>query len=365
MQEPKGDWVFDEPTVEEEERETLARERMARALGELVTASLPASAVLVVARGPGLPTGTLVGEADRKHEQGLDPVVLGEILANAHDDRVVIALLRLLLGDNDVVEHSIARDSDGAVMGVIAVRVRGRVSKSWLRVVLSRAANSLAGWLAVPPSWSWPAQSLIELIREPALAHECGMVVVANTALARLIGCVPEDVIGTPLSKITQRLQPVRSCSLVVGGRPRTALIFERRPARVETRLTEVVGCVLAEHYPLVRQAVRVSLEQREPVVAMLSASAAHELVSLAVLDMTAIFTAAVPANHLRISVYAEGPWAVIELVATGSIAEGPEIEHLGSVICAARVRAAGGQFLLDAAMPGARLVRISLPVES
>lgn len=365
MQEPKGDWVFDEPTVEEEERETLARERMSRALGELVMASVSSSAVLVVARGPGLPTATLLGEADRKQEKGLDPVVLAEILANAHDDRVVSALVRLMLGDNDTVEHSVARDRDGEVMGVIAVRMRGRVSKSWLRIILSRAANSLAGWLAVPPSWSWPAQSLIELIREPALAHECGMVVVANTALARLIGCVPDDVIGTPLSKITQRLQPVRSCSLVVGGRPRTALIFERRPARTETRVSEVVDCVLAEHYPLVRQALRVSVEQREPVVAMVSPAAAEELLSLAVLDMTAIFTAAAPANHLRISVYSEDPWAVIELVATGSISDGPEVEHLGAVICAARVRAAGGQFFVDTSRPGTRVVRISLPVES
>jgi hypothetical protein len=191
------------------------------------------------------------------------------------------------------------------------------------------------------------------------------MVVVANTALARLIGCVPDDVIGTPLAKITQRLQPVRSCSLVVGGRPRTALIFERRPARIETRVAEAVDCVLAEHYPLVRQTLRVSFEQREQVVAMLSPAAIQELVTLAMLDMTAIFTAPMPANHLRISVLADGSWAVIELAATGAIADGPDIEHLGAIICAARVRAAGGQFAVDASRPGTRVVRISLPVES
>lgn len=369
MQEPKGDWVFDEPTVEEEERETTARENMAKGLAELVSASVSATAALVVARGPGLPTGVVLGDADRRQEKGLDPVVLGEILANAHDDRVVLALVRLLLGDNDSVEHAVARDRDGAVMGVIAVRVRGRVSKSWLRVVLSRAANSLAGWQVVSPSWSWPPQSLIEMIREPALAHECGMVIVANSALARMIGCIPDDVIGTPLSKITQRVQPVRQCSLVVGGRPRTALIFERRPMRVETKVIDAIERVLADHYPLMRHTLRVSLERREQVAAMVTASAVEEIVTLALLDVTAIFTATLPTNQVRINVYADDPWAVIELVATGSIATGAEseheIEHIGSVICAARTRAVGGQFLLDTSQPDTRVIRISLPVES
>jgi hypothetical protein len=191
------------------------------------------------------------------------------------------------------------------------------------------------------------------------------MVVVANTALARMIGCVPDDVIGTPLTKITQRLQPIRQCSLVVGGRPRTALIFERRPTRIETRVPEAIDTVLAEQYPLVRQTARVSFERREPIAAMVSSSALHELLSLAVLDMTAIFTTTTPVNHLRINVYAEEPWAVVELVASGAIAHGPDIEHVGSIICAARVRAAGGQFMVDGSRSDMRVLRISLPVES
>ncbi len=365
MQEPKGDWFLDEPTVEEEEREAAARENMANALGELVMTSLSASAALVVARGPGLPTGFVLGEADRRQEQGLDPVVLAEILANASDDRVLLALIRLLLGDHDQIEHTVARDRDGNVKGVIAVRTRGRVSKSWLRIILSRAANSLSSWLTVPTSWSWPPQSLLELIREPALAHECGMVVVANTSLARMLGCEPDDVIGTPLSKITQRLQPIRQCSLVVGGRPRTALIFERRPPRVETAVVELIETVLAEHYPVLRQSARVAFERREPVTAMVPPAAVHELVSLALLDMTAIFTASTPANQLRIHVYPDEPWGVIEVVATGSIAHGPEIEHIGAIICAARTRAVGGQFSVDGSRPDTRVLRISLPVES
>ena len=88
--------MSDEPTVVEEEREATAREKIARALADLLMTTLSVSAVLVVARGPGLPTGVLIGETDRKQSPELDHVVLAELLTNAHDDKVVLALARLL-----------------------------------------------------------------------------------------------------------------------------------------------------------------------------------------------------------------------------------------------------------------------------
>lgn len=357
--------MFEEPTVAEEEREAMARENMAKAVAELVAGALWVSAVLVVARGPGLPSGVLLGDHDRRQGHELDPVILAEILTNAHDDRVVHALSKLLLGDDHPIEHTVARNAAGEIMGVIAIRTRGRVSSTWMRTVLARAGKSLSGWLEIEPTWSWPPQALIEAIEEPALAHEGGLVIVANHALARLFGREPNDIVGTSVKRITQRVPPIRTCSLVVGGRPRTALIFGSGMPRLESTLCDAVDSVLGEQYAFVRQTTRVSFDRREDVSALVAPPAIHELLRIALLDMTTVFANVTPANQLRISIYREEPWAMVELVATGSIAPGPDVEHLGSVICSSRTRAVGGQFLTDTSRPDARVVRISLPVES
>lgn len=358
----KDDWMFEEPTVAEEEREAVARQHMAQTLAEQVRASVPIAAVLVVARGPGVPTGVIVADADRRHGRELDSVVLAEILASAGDDRTTLALTRLVLGDSDVVEHAVARDRSGAIMGVIAVRIAGRVSSSWLRSVLSRAASSLAGWLALDVAWT--PQSLIEAIDEPALAHERGIVLVANKALARMLGRDTTDVIGMPVSRIKHRLTAVRTCSLVVGGRARPALIFEATKRRQdETSLLACLERVLATRYPYLRQTTRVSIERADRSLVAASASNVADLLDIALLDTTAMFGNAAPANHVRCSIYRHDAFLVLELVATGSICGGPDIEHLGSVICASRARALGGLFHVDTSCSDTRVLRISLPV--
>src|SRR4029079_3265229 len=92
--EVKDDWMFEEPTVAEEEREALARQNMARAVAEQVRAAVPVAAVLVVARGPGVPTGVVVTDDDRRQGRELDSVVLAEILSSGGDDRTTHALSR-------------------------------------------------------------------------------------------------------------------------------------------------------------------------------------------------------------------------------------------------------------------------------
>jgi PAS domain-containing protein len=363
MNQAREDIVFEEPTVAEEPRETSARENMTRAVAELVSTALPVSAVLVVARGPGLPSGTLLGEHDRKQDAELDPVILAELLTNAHDDRVVSALIRLLLGDL-AIDHTVARDRNGTIVGVIALRTNKRISDAWLRMVLARAANMLAGWVATELACAWPPQALIEAIKEPALAHDGGMVIVANTALARLLGREPNEVIGTPVARITQRLPLLWTCSLVVAGKPRTALIFSHRARRVETNLRDSVDIVLGDRYAFVRQTSRVSFDRREDVCVAVPQDAVEEIISLALLEMTAAFAKAIAANTIRISVYRDEASVVLELVATGALAHCPDAEHLGSIICASRVRSVGGYFLLDVSRPETRVIRISLPVE-
>jgi hypothetical protein len=365
MQEAMDESMFEEPTVAEEEREVLARENMAHAVAELVSLSVPVSAVLVVARGPGLPTGVLLGDREREQPAELDPVILGEILANAHDDCISAALLTLLLGDAQPIGHTVARDQHGTIMAVVAVRTSKRVTSAWLGNVLTRAANSLAGWLAVEATWSWPPQALLDALHEPALAHDGGMVIVANSALARLLGREPNDVVGMPVSRVVQRLPALRSCSLVVGGRPRPALIFDRRIGRLEANLRDAVEVVLAKQYAFLRQTSRVLFDHREPVVAVAAPKAVEELVSLALLEMTTIFAKPIPGNQVRIGVYREDKAAVIELVATGALAHGADIEHLGAIICASRARSMGGHFAVEVSRPDARAIRISLPVEA
>jgi hypothetical protein len=231
--------------------------------------------------------------------------------------------------------------------------------------VLARAANMLAGWVATELAWSWPPQALIEAIKEPALAHDGGMVIVANTALARLLGREPNDVIGTPVARITQRLAPLRTCSLVVAGTPRTALIFSSRPHSVQTNLRDAVDIVLAGQYAFVRQTSRVSFDRREDVTVAVAQNVVEEIIALALLEMTAAFAKAIATNAIRISVFRDESSVVLELVATGMLAHCPEVEHLGSIICASRVRSAGGYFLLDVSRPDTRLMRISVPVEA
>ena len=312
--------------------------------------------------GPVVPTGVVVSDDDRRQGRDLDSVVLAEILSSGGDDRTTLALSRLVLGDSDVVEHTVARDRSGAIVGIIAVRLAGRVSSSWLRSVLSRAASSLAGWLALEVMW--PPQSLIQSIDEPALAHESGIVLVANNALARLLGRDTNEVIGMPVSRIKQRLTLVRTCSLVVGGRARQALIFEGNKPREE--YTSLVSClerVLATRYPYLRQTTRVSVERRDPSLVAASVADVSDVVDLALLDMTALFANAAPGNHVRCGIYREDAFLVLELVSTGSICHGPDIEHLGAVVCASRVGALGGMFYVDASRCDTRVIRISLPV--
>lgn len=358
----KDEWSFEEPTVAEAEREATARLHMARGVAEQVRAAASVAAVLVVARGPGMPTGVVLSDGDRRFGRELDTVVLAEILAAAGDDRRTSALCRLVLGNRDVVEHTVARDRSGAVMGVIAVRIAGRVSPSWLRSVLARAANGLAGWLALDTSW--PPQSLLEAIAEPALAQEGGFVLVANTALARILGRDPADVIGMPVSRVTRRLTQLRTCSLVVGGRPRMALIFEGAAAPPEeTSLLASLERVLAQRYPFVRQTAHISIERRDDSIVAAGTDAVDAMIEIALLEMTAMFADASPANHVQCGVYRDESWIVFELVATGSICAGPDVEHLGAVICASRTRELGGLFYLDASRSDTRVMRISLPV--
>lgn len=361
----KDDWMFEEPTVAEEEREAAARHSMAHALAEHVRSALPLASVLVVARGPGVPTGVLASEDPQLQSRELDGVILAEILAGAHDDRVAVALTRLVLGDSDVVEHAVARDRAGNVVGVIAVRTASRVSNTWLRTVLSRAASSIAAWIGFDVAW--PPQTLLEAIDEPALAHEGGIVLVANTALAQALGREPSELIGMPAARITQRLLPVRTCSLVVGGRPRNAIIFSDRRSQspFETSVMTCLDRVIAERYAFLRQTTRISIERRDSATIMAPASEVEDLVTLALLDMVATFTTTSPANHVRCSVTRDQPWVVLEMVATGTLANGPDLEHLGSVICASRVRSLGGQFFLDSSRVEMRVLRITLPIEA
>ncbi|HEX5060295.1 MAG TPA: hypothetical protein VFV99_13095 [Kofleriaceae bacterium] len=362
--EAKDDWTFEEPTVAEEEREASARQNMAWAVAEQVRASAPVNAVLVVARGTGMPTAVLVDDT-RRHSRELDNVVLAEILAAAGDDQMVLALARLFLGDCEDVEHTVARDRDGAITGVIAVRISGRVSSSWLRTVLARAANSLTGWLAVDVTW--PPQSLLEAIDEPALAHEGGIVLVANQPLARMLGREPNEVIGMPVSRITRRLAVHRACSLVVGGRARPALLFD--PPHAPPAGTSLLGClerVLADRYTLLRRTTRVSIERRDQAEVAVPAPALEALVSIALLDATAMFVIPAQANHVKCWIYREDTmWVVLELIATGSLFHRPDTEHLGAVVCATRTRELGGQFLSDTSRHDARVIRIKLPVAS
>jgi len=362
--EAKDDWTFEEPTVAEEEREASARQNMAWAVAEQVRASAPVSAVLVVARGTGLPTAVLVDDTCR-HSRELDNVVLAEILAAAGDDQMVLALARLYLGDSDDLEHTVARDRDGVITGVIAVRVSGRVSSSWMRTVLARAANSLSGWIAI--DMTWPPQSLLEAIDDPALAHEGGIVLVANHSLARMLGRAPNEVIGMPVSRITRRFAVHRACSLVVGGRARAALLFD--PPIATPAGTSLLAClerVLADRYALLRRTTRVSIERRDHAEVAVPAAALEAVVTIALLDATAMFVTPARANQIKCWIYREDTaWVVFELIATGSLFHRPDTEHLGAVVCATRVRELGGEFLSDTSRLDTRVIRIKLPVAS
>lgn len=353
------DWLFEEPTVAEDERDATARQDLTCALAEHVRTAIPVGAVLVVARGPGVSSGVVATEGDCRRE--LDSVTLSQIVAAAGDDFATNALCRLVLGDHEVVDHTVARDRDGAVVGVIAVRYSGRIASVWMSTVLARAASSLAAWLSIEPGWQ--AKSLLDEIEEPALAHESGIILVANAPLARMLRRNTADLIGTRVLEILPRLQLVRSCSLVVGGITRAAMIFEKPQSRQWTSLLSTLERVLATRYPQLRRTAHVTIEDRDHAAIAAPPAALEELVTLALLDVTSTFANAAPTNHIRCRVYREGTMVALELIATGPMCGGPGSEHLGTVLCTNRARALGGVVESEASRSERRVLRISLPV--
>jgi hypothetical protein len=77
------------------------------------------------------------------------------------------------------------------------------------------------------------------------------------------------------------------------------------------------------------------------------------------------MFTTSSSKNHLRCSIYRDDSFVVFELVASGELCAGADLEHVGAVICASRVRALGGLFYVDGSRSDTRVIRISLPVAS
>lgn len=355
------DWLFEEPTVAEDEREATARQDMACALAEHVRTAIPVAAVLVVARGPGVSTGVVA--TDRECGRELDPLLLSQILGSAGDDFATNARCRLVLGDHDVVDHTVARDRSGAIVGVIAVRYPGRISSVWLGTVLARAASSMAAWLAIESGWQ--ARSLLDEIEEPALAHESGIILLANAPLARVLRKNTADLIGTRVLEILPRLQLSRSCSLVVGGTTRAAMIFEQPQARPSTSLLGAFERVLATRYPHLRRTAHLTIEDRDHAAIAAPAAAVEELVSLALLDVTSTFANASAANHVRCRVVREGTSVILELIATGPMCGGPGSEQLGTVLCTTRARALGGDLVSETSRSERRVIRVSLPEAS
>lgn len=353
------DWFAEEPTVAEDERETTAREDMACALAEQIRTAIPAAAVLVVARGSGGSTGVVATGAECGHD--LDRFVLAQILDSANDDFATSARCRLVLGDHDLVEHTVARDRSGAVVGVIAARYRGRIASAWMGTVLARAAGSLAAWLAIEPGWE--STSLLDEIEEPALAHDAGIILAANAPLARMLHCTTAGLIGTRVLEILPRLRLIRSCSLVLGGITRAAMIFERPPSRPCSSLLAAFERVLATRYAHLRRTAHLTIEDRDHAAVVAPPAALEELASLALLDVSSTFSNASARNHVRCRVFREGTSVVLELIATGPMSGGPGSEHLGSVLCTTRARALGGDFVSEASRSERRVLRASLPV--
>jgi hypothetical protein len=231
-----------------------------------------------------------------------------------------------------------------------------------LRLVLSRAADSLAGWISTETPW--PPQALLEAIDEPVIVHDAGFVLVANSAAARLLGRSITDVAGMPVSRITKRFGTARCCSLVVGGRPRIALVLEGLShASTETCMLDVVDRVVAERYAFLRQTARLAIEKRSRAIALAAPAAAEQLVTLALLDMAAAFVAPSPTNLITIGVEQTSTTVTVELVATGSIASARSMDYLGAVICASHTRRCGGELTLDTSQFDRRVLRLSLPV--
>ena len=356
--------MFDEPTITEEEREALLRERAVAAEAKLVRATLPVTSVLVIARGPNVPTGALVRDDDTACACELDPILLAEILAAADDDVACAAAVRLVLDPNAGIEHWVGRASDGRVESVVAVAIGSRVERRWLRAVLARAADSVAAWLAAaPPS---PMVALLAATTEPTVVHEGGLVILANPAAARLFGRDADELVGVPVARLTRGFPIVRACWLPVGNHPRDALVLAAsRPAGTECSLTAIVDAVVARHYPLVRNIAQLSIDRGEDGMVGASPARVDELVELALLDATAILTDWSRRNRIHISVACDGQHAVLEISVTGVLGARTDPEHFGVATCAARTRSIGGAFTIDTSDPERRVVKIALPVAS
>jgi hypothetical protein len=281
-------------------------------------------------------------------------------LSVASDDRNVSRVATLILGPG-CIEHAVARDRHGDVVGVVAVLLEKSVTRNWLRVMLTRAADTLASWCSsAPPS---PTQALLDGISEPMLVHDRGIVLVANAALANALDMAQHDIPGMPVGRITQRLETACACSISIGNRAHPALIFVGRHVHGRVAPIEVVDRVVAQRYPFIRHDGTVALHRTITGEVDASSDAVEEIVTLALLDAHASFSTMATANHIDVNVRREGPWFIVEIVAAGELVPKPDAEHIGAVVCAARTRALGGQYLLDSAHPGRRVIRVSLPV--
>lgn len=354
-----NDWMYDEPTVAEAERDTRIREHVVRTHAELVRDALPASGVLVVMRGSGLPTGIELGSVTAD----LDPVLLAEILLLGNDDHAVAAAAQLVLGGDDPIEHAVARLADGSVCAVIAVRLAGRVATAWLRAVLSRAADALAAWLSPEPPHI--PSSVLDAIDAPVVVHDSSTVLLANQALADMLGRDPIDVPGIPVRRITHRFSVARTCSLNVGGAPRCAVILDPGGQVSRTPLAACVERVIARHYSLIRRTARLAISSEDDLVLPIPASAIEEIATAALLDAAAAFSGPSSSNRITIRSYRHEKRAALEVMAAGDLLREVEHEPIGTAVCVARVNRVGGSCLIDTSNRDRRMVRALLPVVS
>lgn len=381
--------VRDEPTSPALEHDDMVVRRLAASLAAVLVSDAAADRALVVLwRGASI-VGAFQGDHVLTDLDGLPVAALGAALRGGSAPDIAGFVHALV--ESPVIDHEVVRDAAGACVGVVAVGAHGPLPAMRAARALARAAAALGGWARASVDGSSAALALIERIEDAIIVHDHELVLAANRAAVRLLGCDrPDAVAGMPLTMIFPRLPRLpffaaelgmmradrsvlrvstRAHGLLLSGRGVRALVIEEaQPSMLGTTGIDpapVIRDAAEALAPVLRRTGRVVVGPNGHLRVAVHPVPLRDVVELALLDAaTALDEQAAADNRLEVGI-AESPDGdvVIEITARGTlVAARVSAEPIGSAVCGARIGELGGDLEVATTVRDRRVIRLVLP---
>ena len=233
-----------------------------------------------------------------------------------------------------------------------------------------------------------PTHALVELCPDAAIVHERGVVILANSAAARLVGAATaEELVGRDVATYLCAAPPcfgeslseirahdgsrfpvwVRELALPLGGRVRRALVV--RSTRPPTPSTPSPACpaverALAALQPLIFRAARPTIVLDLEARLLGDEELLEQLASIMVLDALAALDArAAGKNRLSVTLASQGAWVMLEVVAERALdaAFAPDGDSFGVGLARQLAAPLGAELRVDTSAPGRRRLLATL----